>query len=80
MTCTQQAMYIIKSHYKDKNNKNSIIQESSLNTNIDTDIKKEKVSKDEIKKEYLEVSNTNVEEPENNIGNEEFIDEEIYNF
>lgn len=79
-TCTQQAMYIIKSHYKDKNNKNSIIQESSLNTNIDTDIKKEKVSKDEIKKEYLEVSNTNVEEPENNIGNEEFIDEEIYNF
>ena len=79
-TCTQQAMYIIKSHYKNKNNKNSIIQESSSNTNIYTNMKKEKLSKDEIEKEYLEVSNIDTEEPENNIGNEEFIDEEIYNF
>lgn len=69
-TCTQQAMYIIKSHYKNKNNKNLIIQESSSNLNIDTDMKKEKLFKDEIEKEELE----------GNISSEEFIDEEIYNF
>ena len=79
-TCTQQAMYIIKSHYKNKNKKNPIIQESSSNINIDTDMKKEKLFKDEIEKEFLEVSNIEKEELESNIVNEEFIDEEIYNF
>ncbi|MEG2246498.1 MAG: hypothetical protein RSC84_03520 [Peptostreptococcaceae bacterium] len=79
-TCTQQAMYIIKSHYKNQINKNPIVQESSSNTNIDTDMKKEKLFKDEREKEFVEVSNTDTEEQENNIGNEEFIDEEIYNF
>ncbi len=79
-TCTQQAMYIIKSHYKNKNNKNLIVQESSSNINIDTNMEKEKLSKDEIEKEYLEVSNIEVKEPESNISDEEFIDEDILNF
>ncbi|UEL48287.1 hypothetical protein [Terrisporobacter hibernicus] len=79
-TCTQQAMYIIKSHYKNKNNKNLIIQESSSNLNIDTDMKKEKLFKDEIEKEFLEVSNIEKEELESNISSDEFIGEEIYNF
>ena len=69
-TCTQQAMYIIKSHYKNKNKKNPIIQESSSNINIDTDMKKE----------CSEVSDIEKEELESNISSDEFIEEEIYNF
>lgn len=79
-TCTQQAMYIIKSHYKNKNKKNLIIHESSTYKNTETNMKEEELFKDEIDKEFLEVSNIEKEELESDISSDEFIDEEIYNF
>lgn len=81
-TCTQQAMYIIKSYYKNKknNNKNSIMQDSSLNISMDTHLKKEKLFEGEIEKEYLEVSNIEIIEQDGFNCDEEFIDEDILNF
>lgn len=79
-TCTQQAMYIIKSYYKNKNNKNSMIQDSSLNISVDTHMKKEKLFEGEIEKEYLEVSNIEIGEQNDFNCDEEFIDEDILNF
>lgn len=79
-TCTQQAMYIIKSYYKNKNNKNSMIQDSSLNISVDTHMKKEKLFEGEIEKEYLEVSNIEIVEQNDFNCDEEFIDEDILNF
>lgn len=79
-TCTQQAMYIIKSYYKNKNNKNPIIQESSSNINIDTNMKKEELSKKEIEKRYLEVSEVKIEELKVADSKTEFIDEDVFNF
>lgn len=79
-TCTQQAMYIIKSYYKNKNNKNSMIQDSSLNISMDNHMKKEKLFEGEIEKEYLEVSNIEIREQNSFNCDEEFIDEDILNF
>lgn len=79
-TCTQQAMYIIKSYYKNKNNKNLMIQDSSLNISVDTHMKKEELFEGEIEKEYLEVSNIEIGEQNDFNCDEEFIDEDILNF
>ena len=83
-TCTQQAMYIIKSYYKEgikkNNNKNSIMPDSSLNISMDTHLKKEKLFEGEIEKEYLEVSNIEIREQDGFSCDEEFIDEDILNF
>lgn len=76
-TCTQQAMYIIKSYYKEGINKKKYtrfetVDENTLSNSSNYEIK---VS-ESVNEEPIETN----EEPENNIGNEEFIYEEIYNF
>lgn len=76
-TCTQQAMYIIKSYYKEDIKKNNCIRFDTVDENILSNSSNYETKGNE--DVYEEPIGTN-EEQENNIGNEEFIDEEIYNF
>lgn len=79
-TCTQQAMYIIKSYYKEGMNKKNYarietIEENKLSNSSNDEIK----GSESIEKEPEEPIVT-YEEPEGNISDSELIDEEIYNF
>lgn len=79
-TCTQQAMYIIKSYYKEGIKKNNCIRFDAVDEQILTNSSNnERKGNESVNTEPKEPIVTN-EESENNIGNEEFIDEEIYNF
>lgn len=79
-TCTQQAMYIIKSYYKEGINKKNYTLFETLDENtLSNSSNNETKGSESIDKEPEEPV-VICEEPEGGIGDSEFIDEEIYNF
>lgn len=79
-TCTQQAMYILKSYYKVSHNRNNNTRHNTLDKKIVSNSSNNKFEERENRKEELEQQISKIEEVESSDSDVEFIDDEILNF
>ena len=79
-TCTQQAMYILKSYYKESHNRNNNTRHNTLDKKIVSNSLNNKFEERENRKEELEQQISKIEEVESSDSDVEFIDDEILNF
>lgn len=79
-TCTQQAMYIIKSYYKEGMNKKNYARIETIEENKSSNSSNDETKGSESIEKEPEEPIVTYDEPEGNISDSELIDEEIYNF